>query len=199
MWKKKCSKCQKKIERKFSFCPYCGFQLKSLKQKDEEDFGLIGKDDFMPVGQQNQAPVQMPMGLNRIMNSLIKQLDKEMGGNGNGGFKIQISTGQPEAQAPKIEENVRVHEPNEKEAERRKILPRQEAESHVRRFSDKIVYEIAVPGVKQKKDIIISRLENGIEIKAYSKDVCFVKTIPVKVDSVGYHIDDGTLFLEFKA
>ena len=72
MLKEKCSGCAKKIDRKFNFCPWCGQSRKA--HKEEENFGLLGSTDTtdnmnQPVNQQ-----ELPFGLNKIMNGLIKQL-----------------------------------------------------------------------------------------------------------------------------
>ena len=194
MLKIKCPRCDKKIEKKFSFCPYCGLNV--ARVVEQEDFGMIGKDDFVKEIEQE---IKMPIGLDKIFNSLIKNLDKQMGGgmNGNPGFKIQISTG-PKPERQEIAKKIPMESISEKDIEKRRNLPRTEAESSVRRLSDRIVYEIFVPGVKTKKDIVISKMESGVEIKAYSKDKCFYKVIPIKVDLLGYHLEDDILFLELK-
>ena len=210
MFKKKCPSCGKKIEKKFRYCPYCG---KSFRQEQEqEDFGMLGREDFL------NAPMDagFPLGLNRIMASLMKQIDKEFNELEKEdpervvphGFKIQISTGnQPRIErinAPMISENNRGKEKTEKmpeisldEMERRAKLKKEEAKSAVRRLADRIVYEIAVPNVKSKKDIVVTKLENGIEIKAYSKDRCFYKVIPIKTKLMGSSLKEGILFMEF--
>lgn len=193
MLKKKCPHCAKKIERKFSFCPYCGFP--ASKASEKEDFGLIGKDDL--IKEMEASMPGMPPGIGKIMNSLMKQLDKELGGIGPG-LNIQISTGKPQVRNQVQPVQPQVIEIDEKEFERRRNLPKQEAESNVRRFSDKIVYEIKVPGVRSKKDTLISRMENGFEIKAYSQDKCYFKIIPVKVEITKVQLKDEILFLELK-
>lgn len=199
MWGNNCPNCAKKIKKEFSFCPYCGLSFKNFRE--QEDFGLLGRDDFM------DAPVKVPLGsIDKIVAPLVKQLmdqfDKEMGNvqkSPNGGFKIQISTGQPARQNISVQKSEQPVSVGLEEANRRRGLPRKEPESNVRRLSDKVVYEISVPGVKSKQDISISKLENSIEIKAYSKDACYIKTIPLKVDVMDYKIKDGTLFLELKS
>ena len=188
MFKKTCPNCDRKTEKSFNFCPYCGFSF--ARNKEQADFGLIGKDDNI----QQPIPNQMP-SLNKIMNNLIKQLGNPQSPKG---FSIQISTAMPqEAQLQEIEkpEIIKI---SDKEIQRRKILPKQEAVSNIRRLNNKIIYEISVPGVKQKKDIIISRMENGIEIKAYSKNICFYKQIPIRVDILKYYVKENTLFLELR-
>ena len=42
-WKKTCRRCNRKIEKDFSYCPYCGYNDKA----DEiRDYGMLGKNDF---------------------------------------------------------------------------------------------------------------------------------------------------------
>lgn len=203
--KKKCSFCGEKIERKFSFCPYCGGSFK--KKSEKENFGMLGRDDFVDE-REIANEIKLPFGLNKIMNGLMKQMDKqleEMMRNSNGkapkGFKIQISRGNPQIK--------RVQQPQKKEtpqtiispeeANRRAKLPRVDADSKVKRLSDRIVYEIPAPGVKSKKDIVVTKLEDGVEIKAYSKDKCFVKVIPLKIEIYGCYVEDGKVFVEMKS
>ena len=76
MFKKKCPSCAKKIDRKFGYCPWCGEALKALKER--EDFGMLGRDDFVEENNAGEQ-IKLPFGLNKIMESLMKQLDKEMG------------------------------------------------------------------------------------------------------------------------
>ena len=202
MFKKKCPGCNRKIEKKFSYCPYCGMSFKAKKEKD--DFGMLGRDDFMPEFEKsiNQG-FGMPFGLDRVMNSLIKQLEKEFNkdikeNNFPDGFRIQISTGKPQMLSPK-RKIIKQQAISIEELERRSKLPKEEAESNVRRLSDRIVYEISVPGVTSGKDVLITKLEDSIEIKAYSKNKCFCKTIPLKVEIIGYYVKDDKLFLELKS
>ena len=199
MFKKKCPGCREKVEKKFRYCPYCGISFRQNEEK--EDFGMLGKEDFMPeLEQELNQGFRMPFGIDKIMNSLIKQLEKEMNNaernSGSQGFKIQISAGNPQSKKMPAQQEI-INLSNE-EAERRRKLPRTEAESNIRRLSDRIVYEVNVPGVKSGKDVIITKLEDSIEIKAYSKDKCFVKVIPFKVEVIGYYLKDNTLFLELK-
>jgi len=207
MLKRKCPGCAKKIEKKFNFCPWCSQSIKSHKEK--EDFGLLGRTDTIQntnIPQKNQP--ELPFGLDKIMGGLIKQLEKELfGPNKQGGmpkgFNIRIQTGGPnqnqintqqEAQKEIIEKPILT----EKESTRRQTLPRQEAESKVKRLSDKIIYEINAPGIKNKEDIIITKLEQGFEIKAYTKDTCYTKTIPLQIEIIGYMIKDNKLIVELK-
>jgi len=75
-------------------------------------------------------------------------------------------------------------------------LPRQEAESKVRRLSGKVIYEIGLPNVKSEKDIVVNQLENSIEVKAFSKDKAYFKFLPVSLPLQKYKLEDGKLILE---
>ena len=198
----KCPGCAKKIERKFNFGPYCGLSFK--KQKEGEDFGMIGRDDFAQDFMQG-SELKMPFGLDKVMSSLVKQLEKQMSNNNNNspmprGFKIQISTGKPQVQKvhPQKPAQIQQFQVSPEESEKRQKLPKIPAESRVRRLADRIIYEIPVPGVNSKKDVVITKLAEGLEIKAYSNNRCYVKSIPLKVEIIGYSLKDDILFVEFK-
>lgn len=60
-------------------------------------------------------------------------------------------------------------------------LPKEEPSTNIRRLSDKVVYEINLPGVKSINDVSIIELENSIEIKALSKDKAYFKLIPINL------------------
>lgn len=205
MWGNKCPNCAKKIQKDFIYCPNCAFPVK--KNSEKENFGLLGKDDIT----NNQIPMSsgFPLpGIDKILNSLINQLGKEMGNMNNlsRNFKIQISTGLPQGfsqdrtvkKNSKNKTNLSQIEIPAKEIERRKSLPRVEAESNVRRLSDRIIYEIKVPGVDDKESIVISRLDNSYEIKAYSEKECYTKSIPINADMIKSYLRGETLFLELK-
>lgn len=200
MFKKKCPSCAKKIDRKFNYCPYCGKSIKTHYEK--ENFGMLGRED---VADNNLvSEIKLPLGLNKIMNSLMKQIEKEMSQMDSvegmpKGFKIQIKTGMPQQIRQVIPDKKIINEPiSDEENERRKNLKKVEASSKVRRIGDKIVYEISTPGVKLKKDVVVTKLESGIEIRAYSKNKCYVKTIPLEVEIARYYIEDERLFVELK-
>lgn len=212
MFGKKCSNCDKKIEKDFVYCPYCAFPVK--QQKDKDDFGLLGKDDkignvpIVGAGSQGMPPGMLP--LDKILGSLMNQLGKELGNmraiNPGGNFKIQISTGFPgdpnmiKKQPKKVKRTQNLQKINipAEEVERRKSLPRQEAESNVRRLSDRVIYEIKIPGINKKEQIAIAKLDNSLEIKAYADKICYTKSIPIDADLIQSYLKDDTLFLELR-
>ena len=206
MFKRKCPSCAKKVEKKFSYCPWCGVGFK--QKREQEDFGMLGRNDSSG---KVVNEMKLPFGMNTIVNSLVKQLEKQMG-NMEGvdpermpkGFKIQISSGTPQIRQVVHNEEIPEKENSVspsislEERERRAKLPWKDATSKVRRLGDTIIYEIDAPGVKSKKDVTITKLEQGIEVKAYSKDKCYVKVIPLKVEILGYEIRDEKVLVELK-
>lgn len=96
------------------------------------------------------------------------------------------------------ERKIKIENPkiSEEKAKALAKLPRQEAESRVRRLSGKVIYEIELPDVKSEKDIIVQQLENSIEVKAFSKDKAYFKFLPVSLPLQKYKLEDGKLILE---
>jgi len=229
MFRKKCPKCRKRISKDFEFCPYCGCDIKRYRDeknygflgKDDflPDFGIK-----MPFGLSRVFNTLM-----KQLDRQFKELDKELGTAEkierkgkkarvkSTGISISISTGtgkKPEIRvrgfgpgieikqvSPKIEPAKKITKTIIPEAKVRKLarLPKTEAETKVRRLSNKIIYEINLPGVKSLSDIIINQLENSIEIKAFSEDKVYFKLLPIKLPILNYKLKKEKLILELKA
>lgn len=201
MTKTNCPNCNKKIESEFHFCPWCAFAIK--KARDAENYGMLGLNDEV---EKAMTPA-LPFGLQGMIGGLMKQLEKELSGMDSGkpqmpkGFKIQISRGIPQNiqmvnQAPQEKEIVpRI---SADENARRSKLPKIEAKSVVRRLPEGIIYEIDAPGVISRTDVAITKLEKSIEVRAYSKTKCFVKSIPLKADLLGFEVMDEKVLVRFK-
>jgi HSP20 family molecular chaperone IbpA len=128
---------------------------------------------------------------------------KEVNFPGGYGFTIQINMGGKDKMAGDDEKNEKSiklpsNKMTEEEIEKFSKLPRKEPETRVRRLTDKIIYEIKLPGVKTEKDIAINKLQNSIEIKAFAKDRTYFKLIPLSFPIKKYNLKDGTLTLELK-
>ena len=78
-------------------------------------------------------------------------------------------------------------------------LPKEEPKTSIRRFSDKVLYEIEMPGVKSIKDVAIVQFENSIEIKALAKEKIFYKLIRVSLPIKKYNFEKEKLLLELDA
>ena len=210
--KKKCPKCKSKINKDFDFCPYCG---NSLNESDE-DWGMLGKNNFV----QNQDPFQEMFGggmLNKMLGSAMKMLERELQKEmkqaqeqpaSRTNFELYINgkkinpkniqvTKQPIRQIQKqpARQQVEFSEENLKKLSK---LPRKEPATNVKRFADKLIYEIKVPGVKSIKDVSIVQLENSIEIKAIGKDKIYSKLIPMSLPIINYKLEKNILVLELE-
>ena len=88
---------------------------------------------------------------------------------------------------------------SEKNMQKLLTLPRTQPSTQVRRLSNKIIYEIDVPGVESLNDVSISQLENSVEIKAVGKDKVYSKLIPINLPINDHKFSKGKLILEFLA
>lgn len=87
----------------------------------------------------------------------------------------------------------------DEDAKKLSKLPRREAEARVRRLSNKLVYELELPGVKDLKNVIINKLENSTEVKAFSNNTAYFKLLPIKLKLLNYKLKDSKLILEFSS
>jgi len=212
MIRKKCKNCGKKIRKEFNHCPYCG-----RPNRNEEDWGLLGKEDF--TQEFEEIPVFNSM-LNSLMKSLSKNLYKKfnefekeiskqpvkkrgisisISSFGNGKPKIKIKhfgDDIKEKEKPKLKKLVGFSEQKAKEFA---SLPKEEPKTHIKRLSNKIIYEIEIPGVKKLEDISIVKLESSIEIKAIAKNKAYSKIIPLSLPIIDYNLSEDRLILELKA
>lgn len=224
--KKACKRCGKKSDKDFSYCPHCGSYIGDrekeernygfLGKRDIENFDMDGIK--LPFGFNTVFKKLM-----REMDHQFKELDKELGKEKmrkvatgpsikKSGISINISSGAGKpvikvrsfGNAPKFKEMERQIRPaskkmpviSEEKAKKLAKLPRQEAESKVRRLSGKLIYEIDLPDVKSIKDVIVNQLENSIEVKAFSKDKAYFKFLPVNFPLLDYRLSKGKLILE---
>ncbi len=211
MFNKKCPNCNEKISGKYNFCPNCRYSLKK-----RENLGMLGKND----SDQNsfQDPLFGSMGgnvLGKMLGSAMKMLEKEMQKEmsqsnptprtniklmingkeinmGNSNPQIQKKTGKKE-----IKKSPSIKLPNQRLNISK--LSKEEPKTNIRRLSDKVIYEVELPGVKSIKNISIIRLENSIEIKAITKSKAYVKIIPLNLQITNYELEEEKLILELEA
>jgi HSP20 family molecular chaperone IbpA len=165
----------------------------------------------------------MPMGLNAIINSMMKSMSKEFEqldstlpkegkpkGVKKDGISISISTfggGPPKIKInnsgnnQKVESQKIVEKKKEDTFTKERIkkfasLEKEEPKTNVRRLANKVIYEIEMPGVKEINDISILKLENSIEIKAVGEKKAYKKIIPINLPIINYGLSEGRLILE---
>jgi len=220
MFKQRCNRCDRKMSKDFDFCPYCGNDFRVGKRIEKQrDYGLLGKEDSTEFPNMN---IKMPLGLDSLFGSIFKEvekqfkeIDQEMNSEkkrrpNESGISISISTSTGKAPEIKVKkfgpefENVKINEAkidntfDEEKAKQLSGLPKSEAETKVRRLSNKIIYEISLPGVDNLNNVVINKLENSTEIKAFAKDKAYFKLIPLNFPILNYKLKDGKLILELK-
>lgn len=212
MFKKKyCPKCGNKINSKYKFCPYCGNRI---NENSEKDFGMLGKTDS--VNEKNVIPNSIFGGvggkmINRMLGSAMKMLEKEMQKEQKiqqmpsmGNMKLMINGKEINLNNAKIPEKKLVKKIQQIKLPQNVLknfsdLEKQEPLANIRRFSDKVVYEIEMPGVKSIKDVSISKLEKSIEVKAVAKNKAYFKIIRIGLSVINYKFSKDNLILEFEA
>jgi len=219
--KKNCRKCGSNVADKYEYCPYCGNSLN--KKRKKENFGMLGADDNFGVSE-DFNDIKFPAGFNMLLNSLLKNLEKQFRNMEEdisseeednkkmrkGGIRINISTF---GDSPKVKMNS-LGKGNKRKQKRKRApsltnlspdkfkkfakVPKKEPETNVRRLSDKVVYEINMPGIKSLNDISIMNLESSVEIKAISNNKAYSKIISAGgLPLSDYKFYKGKLVLEF--
>ncbi len=195
-----CSRCKGSVKRDFDFCPYCGSDMRN-PERDLEEFGLLGKNEF------NQAPLVGGGSLGfsdkifmSIFNSLTRSLEKQ--------FKEVAREQNTEVQHSPNGVTIRVHshkQPakpkrrsvSEEQVKRMADLPRTEAKKDVRRFTDKIVYELKTPDVSSLDDVFVSKVESGYEVKAIGAKKVYVNSLSVDLPMMNFGLSENGIVFEF--
>lgn len=205
----RCDDCNSKISENFSYCPYCGNPLID-EEKHAKDYGLLGSnEEFL-----ENENLSFNFGItdriiNSLMGSLMKNLDKQFKqfdkasekaeiNSFPNGIKIKIGPAQiaPKKTALK---SVSYKNISEKQLEKIGSLPRERAETKVKRLNDKIIYELDTPGIESPQDVFISKLESGYEIKAIGTKKLYVNSLPINLPLKKVSLMDGKLLMEFLA
>jgi len=219
--KKKCENCGEKINDSYNFCPYCRISLGDF----EDDMGMLGKND-LDFFENMKMPMGFNTLFNSVLKNLNKQftqMDEQerkiqkfpKGKTRKSGISISISTSQgkspeikiksfgnsPQDKQERIEKEVRpfLKSFTEKDAKEFSRLPKKEPSTEVRRLSNKVIYEMKLPGVKSLDKISINQFENSIEIKALTKEKAYSKIIPINLPIKKYNLEKGKLILELDA
>lgn len=203
MFKKKvnCPKCRSKISDSFDFCPYCGLNLID-PEKSMRDFGILGKNEMVgyPLIGGGGFGISDKM-INSMIRSLFKAFDSHINEmntdvqSSPGKIKIRFGTSEENKKNSKKENRGRGI--TEEQIKRMSGLPRVKGKTDVRRFSDKIVYEIKAPGLDNVEDVFVSKVESGYEVKAIGKKKVYVNSLPVNLPLKGYGLTDNGLIVEF--
>jgi len=209
--KKSCKKCGKKMGKGSMFCSNCGIRL----DKMDNDWGMLGEHDETNEFEQFSRNMLGGVGGNMLgkmfegaMRMLEKEMQKEMKSIKTNpktdirlfinGKRINLNNSDVQEQKSKKQRRKPIELPS-RILKNFSKLPKEEPKTNMRRLSDRVVYEIKIPGVKSQENISITALENSIEIKASAKDKAYFKLIPINLPIINYDFSDENLILEFEA
>lgn len=210
-----CKSCGKQVEEKYSFCPYCGESLIS-EHEEAEEYGLLGKNDAEEISSAR------PLGftdklMDTVMSSMFRTLNKELKDIEKESIKqMQNASDSPNIVAMPNGVRIKIAQlplmPNAKKQEKKAFpkpsvtdeqmermvnLPRTQAKSQVERFANKVVYELSIPGVRDIKDVLVSKLESGYEIKAIGEKKVYSNSIPLNLPLKQVSLNKNKLLVEF--
>ncbi len=213
---KKCENCGSKSDGNSSFCPRCGNSFIDTR-KEREDFGLLGRNDS---DDEEEMSIQgfgvMDKLVSSMFNSLMKNFNKQFKNQfeeladlddiqvraSPDGRRIEIfglltgpNAKRRRAQPVKTEKR----QIAEEQLKRMTSLPRATAKTSVKRLGDRIVYELATPGVTSPQDVFVCKLESGYEIKAIGDKKVYVNSVPINLPLKKYSILNNKLMVEFLA
>jgi hypothetical protein len=216
---KKCPRCSELIKSSFDFCPNCG---KQLRKQNKEDWGMLGKDDLM----ENSDPFSNSIFggitggiLGKMLGTTMKMLEKELqkeiqnpqSNSLNSNFELFINGKKINPKNIKVSKRNSNQQPKKSHQQTKQItlpenklknfaeLPKEEPKTIVRRLSDKIIYQIEIPGVKSERDISIRTISETIEIRAITKNKAYEKTISIGLPIINYIFEKDLLILELEA
>lgn len=197
----KCSSCNSKITEEFSYCPYCGHSLLDNQEKLAKH-GLLGNHDGFDQAFEKDFGFMDKMFSSLIQN-VVKNLDKQIVKdlenanitNTPNGIRIQI--GQPPKKKHTNHPKVVKRELTEEQMDRIASLPRKQAETQIKRLGNKVVYELATPGVADTEDVFVSKLESGYEVKALGEKKMYVNTLPINLPIKSVMLEKNKIIVEF--
>ena len=205
--KKVCGNCGEKIRTECKYCPNCG-EYAERGEKTFDDMNRYFKDMFHGVDKEFER-------IDKLFSQTAKSPKVTFRLPGGGGIsvtivsssgmkpKVNVKTyGNYKQLEPEIKRKlvpVGGHEMQEERTVNHRETPRitEEPAIDMKDAGAKTIVRLKLPGVKNKDDIEIRKLEQSIEVRAFAGDKAYFKLIPM----TGKHIHndefkDGILTFE---
>jgi hypothetical protein len=167
---------------------------------DKELPSFVDEEKFDKQASSRHVPNKLPKAVEGISISISSSGGQPVIRVRNLGDNQNVQRVQAQSQAHNVNQakaKQTIPKITQEQAETFSKLPREEPSTSVRRLTDRIVYEIDLPGV-EKENVIITKLQNSIEIKAFTKDKAFFKLIPIALPIISSKLAEGKLVLELK-
>jgi len=204
--KEKCQKCNSEIEKSFSFCPFCGSQIRTTEEEIKK-YGLLGRNDILNDSINNPPLINgfadnFLMSLaSTLVKSIGKQIEelKEEDLKPIRGVRIDVRRIFPNKKRnPHNREGTYIGEIKEEQIKKMALLPKANAKTNIRRIGGKLIYEILAPGIKSIDDIFISKLESGYEVKAIGEKKVYANNIPINLPIKRFKLIEDKILVEFQ-
>jgi hypothetical protein len=180
-------------------------------EKISKEFGMLGKNDAIDEEfiKKNMSTRNLTLtdkmisamvsGLMKSLENQIKDAGKTQVQNTPRGIKIQIGFPGEELQEQKKAQkhDFSLNKISQTQLDKMKSLPKASAKTNVKRLGDKLIYELDTPGLESIKDVFVSRLETGYEIKAISQKKVYVNSLPVNMQIKSFSLTSDKLLVEF--
>jgi len=188
---------------------------KSIKK----NYGMLGKNDLHENRASEGNNLMGGLGggvlgkmIGGAMNMLETEIKKEMQKN-NGSENIQGKNFDLYINGKRVSpENIKIsNKIQEKEKEIKlpenfskndfkkfSSLDKKSPETGVRRLSDRIIYEIKVPGLKSIKQVNMTKVNDVFELKLLTEKEAYFKNISINFPLLSYKVEENDLILEFE-
>jgi len=190
----RCPGCGREIDRKWTYCPYCGFRVK------KDFFTSIFERVFQRFNREFRE-------IEKLMERDFEALDisQYFRPKHTRGFSIKIvsQTGKP----PKITvrswgiPKQRLEQAVKQELKQKLpvVETTEEPKAEIRRTDSKVLVDLELPGVKSENDISVQELSQSVEVRALAGKKAYFKIItkPPQFRLVKKSFSDGKLHLEF--
>jgi len=206
--KKECSRCGEKSNNRHNFCPNCGVPF-GEKNFNKSELGMLGESDVEEEMDSFANSMFSGFGgkmMGKMLESAMKMLEKEMQKEIKktkpkanlqlfvNGKKVDL--GNYENDANSSENEIPAEKLPNSELKGFSDFKKKEPATNIRRLSNKVIYEVEMPGLDSEKNLSIVKLENSIEIKALAKNKAYKKIIPIGFPIKSYNLSNGKLILE---
>ena len=185
---KKCKNCGKKTKDEWKFCPQCGEEIsnefearpfESIFNNIDDEFERIDKEISSDFFRFPRLDTKMPKGISWINIVISSGTGREP--------KIEVKTsGGYKHLEPEIKRKLGIKQAIkdvEEKPRQKQAKVTEEPETEIKTVGGKQVIQIKLPETKNIGDIEVRKLEQSIEIKAFTKNKTYFKLIPIPLNS----------------
>lgn len=175
-----------------------GFNMffSSILRNLEKQLNLRGEKNQNLQGEKNSKDTMPEMKKNSISISISTFGNNPPRINLNSAPNVPNPEGMKKRKPKDLKKSLAIFSPDK--LKKFSSLPREEPKTNIRRISNKVIYEVDLPGVKSLRDISMLNLEKNMEIKAISDKKAYMKSIP-NFPLIGFRLSKGKLTLELDA